>query len=241
MKKSLILLLVLALLATVMLLAGCDEKKEDDKEGAEATQAATTTAATTTAATTAATTDVNTPVSGEAAFIGTWQMTPPEVLKEQFSNGFVEGFVSSAGEELAGYMDVNKIDLGMTMTFAADGSLTMEMDADALYNSALAMLKDGMTKYFEDMAAAAGTTVEEMLKAQGMTSLDELFDAAFAELSKETLVAAVGQTAQTGTWSLVGEKLTLTMNNSPEEVTYTFKNASTLEMVIDGEAVTLTK
>lgn len=112
------------------------------------------------------------------------------------TDGIKELFLASAGD-MAEYIEVERFALKLTMEFREDDTCTMSIDPDALQEAFSSMVKSmgaGMTAYFEQLIEENGLdmTVDELLEASGMGTMDEtldtLLESAMAEIKPEDLV-----------------------------------------------------
>lgn len=112
------------------------------------------------------------------------------------TDGIKNLFLASAGD-MAEYIEVERFALKLTMEFREDDTCTMSIDPDALQEAFSSMVKSmgaGMTAYFEQLIEEneLDMTVDELLEASGMGTMDEtldmLLESAMAEIKPEDLV-----------------------------------------------------
>lgn len=104
--------------------------------------------------------------------VGTWTA---DVDMSSMTNELL----ASMGEGAEEYFTFEGFSVTLVMTFNEDGTYSSTIDqasAEAAVDSLMVTLEDGMVKMLEDQLAAAGLamTVDEMLAASGMTMEDVL-------------------------------------------------------------------
>lgn len=126
----------------------------------------------------------------KAELIGKWEG------ELDATEGIKELFLASAGD-MGEYIELDRFVLKLTMEFREDGTCTMSIDPDALqaaFSSMVQSVGAGLTQYFEQLIEEKNLemTVDEMLEASGMGTMDELLDMmleqAMAEINSEDLV-----------------------------------------------------
>lgn len=156
--------------------------------------------------------------------VGKWQMSMDmvDMLNEEFANMGMEDAV-----QLSSFV------VTMNFDFKSDNTYTCELDAAAFQTTMDTMkaeMRDGFTKYIEDMIAAQGAdmTVDEFFELSG-TTLDEALDEAF---SAEDMASVADELAGDGNYETKDGKLFLSDGldyKVDPEVYYTY--------TIDGDSM----
>lgn len=126
--------------------------------------------------------------SEKDALVGTWTGTMD--MAELVNAGMVEGLGADAAE-LAEYMEVETLEITVTMTFNDDDTYSLVVDEASIDAAMHGMVEDvtnGLIQYFEDMLAAEGLdmTVDELLAYSGM-SIDTLAEEMYNSIATEDM------------------------------------------------------
>lgn len=107
---------------------------------------------------------------------GTWNCTLElaDYLNEEFD-----------GEDMGEYLHLDTFPVTLSFTFKDDATYACAVDSDAFaqaVDGVKSAVKDGVTRYAEDMIAAEGVevSVEELFEMMG-TSLDDMVESSFSE------------------------------------------------------------
>ena len=160
----------------------------------------------------------------DKAIVGKWQMSLDmvDMLNEELS-----------GMGMEDAMQLSSFVITMNFDFKSDGTYTCELDTDAFQTTMDTMkseMRDGFTKYIEDMIAAQGAdmTIDEFFELSG-TTLDEALDEAF---SAEDMASMADELAGEGNYETKDGKLFLSDGldyRVDPEVYYTY--------TIDGDSM----
>ena len=131
---------------------------------------------------------------------GRWQMNVDfaDMFEEELDNMGMDA------------MRLSSFVITMNFDFKSDGTYTCELDTDAFQTTMDTMkseMRDGFTKYIEDMIAAQGAdmTIDEFFELSG-TTLDEALDEAF---SAEDVASTADELAGEGNYETKDGKLYL--------------------------------
>lgn len=121
---------------------------------------------------------------------------------------YLTSTVAAADASMAGYFSFSDLVMDLTMTFTAEGTCSMEFDAEGmetLINSMLEQMRPGLEQMMMDALAAEGLdmSLEEFLSMAGISLDDMLAEVANAALSEETLEAM----EQSGNYLVKGDHL----------------------------------
>lgn len=100
------------------------------------------------------------------AIIGTWKA---DVALADYMD------MSELGD-MGSYFDTDKLTMSFNLEFTKDGKYTLTVDAKSIDNMVDAMM-EGFEAYFKDFAESQGMTVEDILSASGVSSVQELIEA----------------------------------------------------------------
>lgn len=171
---------------------------------------------------------------GDDALVGTWEMSME--MTDQMNQQF-----AAAG--LGDYVKLDSFAMVVRFTFKDDGTYSCAADEDSLVKTLDALkttIRDGLIAYAEDMIAAEGledVTVDDVFAAAG-TTLDEMMEQMFME--DEIKAAAAEQTAE-GKYKTKDGKLYLSdaLDHVPDETmyqTYTIEGDTlTIEESVGGD------
>lgn len=126
--------------------------------------------------------------SEKDALVGTWNGTMD--MAELVNAGMVEGLGADAAE-LAEYMEVETLEITVTMTFTDDDTYSLVVDeasVDAAMHGLVDEVSNGLIQYFEDLLAAEGLdmSVDELLAYSGM-SIDTLAEEMYNSIATEDM------------------------------------------------------
>ena len=116
----------------------------------------------------------------KSGIVGTWE-------GDIDMTSFLNNMLSGSG------ITLNDFKFTMIFEFKIDGTYKCSADPESLKNAAVGM--------FEDMASAAGMTLDQLLAASGVSSIDELIESSFS-----TDDITEGITSE-GKYKLEGDKL----------------------------------
>lgn len=164
---------------------------------------------------------------GDSAIVGTWKASM------EMAGQMNELFESSG---MGDYLKLNSFAVVVDYTFNADGTYSCAADEEALsatLESAKAEIKDGLIAFAEDTAAQSGQeglTADDVFAAAG-TTLDEMLDQMFTE---ETIKQMVEELAAEGNYKTGDGKLYLSdgLDHQPDEEMYH-------NYTIEGDTLTL--
>ncbi len=149
---------------------------------------------------------------GKTGIVGNWKATV--------------NFADIIGaEDLAGmeeYINVDKINLTITLKFTDDGKYTLALDQKSVDNM-IDVIADGMEDMFKDMAELYGISYEDLMAESGISDLREA-------LAEEMDLGDIEESGKY-TW----EDGVLTMDGEETDVEL---NGNTLTVDIDGVEVT---
>ncbi len=108
--------------------------------------------------------------------LGTWEaeIDMTEALNESMN----------FDEEMAGYITIEDFKITVQMTLNDDGtykSLTTEESANEAFGNLKKAMVDGLTAYFTDVATQANISLNDLLAAMNLTSVEEYVNIAFDE------------------------------------------------------------
>ncbi len=240
MKKSLVLLLVLALLATMTLFAGCNEEAPEN-EG-EKTATSTTTENVTNATGNNGSTEGNggqESVSAANSVVGRWNV---QMTKNFFLNS-AWGDTSDYKKKEAENIDFTNLSLGILMNFQDNGGITLEIDWEGYIACVCEMARASAKTDIELQAEDIGDTVEEYLEFEGYTSMQEVMDEAVDERMDQLTDEARAKVEEeiegvVLNYSISGNTLTMGMGMGDQQVTLIYSinyiNQNNLALTLEG-------
>lgn len=165
------------------------------------------------------------------ALIGEWESTLD--LTGMMNDEMTAGLRND--EELTSYFTISDFTVTLNLTFRDDGTYTLTADESSMEQSVdkvLDTLKDGFTRYLEDMIAEEypDMTLDDFFEAAGMT-LDEFYDQTFGDtLDRDALMSSTDDMQSSGTFQAKSGILSLTDDEGTGLEAYT----------LEGDTLTLT-
>ncbi len=190
MKKLTLLVSLLLCLAMMFTFVSCGSDKGEETTGTDVTP---------------------TPKTAEELIIGEWEC---ELDMGEYMATVMGG--TTGGD----YFEDLEFAINLIMDFDNDGNVEMAIDEDALEGSVDDLkkgLKKGMKVMLEDMAEMYGSSIEEMIAAEGYTDLDKYLDDALADMDVKTLLEGFDTSDMSGTYKIDGDKLYITQEDDEEE------------------------
>lgn len=211
MKKKLALLLALVMVLALVFV-GCDKNKDDDDNDKDSNTKTTTEAATTTV-----------PPSTEELVIGKWSATAD----------FADLMAQSMGEmEGAEYMEFSDFNIKYIYEFKADNTCEISIDDDIFAESVdnfIDQMIDGQNAYYE---AEYGMSLEAALEASGAMTIEDYKAFMTAMMDFE---AMKDEMTFSGTYSVEGDKITVTRENDEKEVLEYAADALKIVEVVESD------
>lgn len=200
-KLKLSIISVLMILALLAMATGCGEAENTSSAAADPSgEAVNSEAVSSEAASSVAEENSEAPSEDAKTILGKWDTVWD-------MSGLFNTMLSMGDETMGEFVHIEKLDFPMHFTFKEDGTYSVVADEDALKASMEEMaedLQEGLNKYFEHMIEenSMDMTVEELLAASGMGSMDEYIDMVMSgfEDSSESF-------SSTGKWSIEDGKL----------------------------------
>ena len=140
--------------------------------------------------------------SDKEKFIGTWKAAI------DVTDTVTEGLAQEGGE-IADYINLGKFEFVLLFTFNEDGTYSMSADENSLNDSienVKVALKDGLTKYCEEMIADTGLdmSVDDVLMLSTGMSMDEMIEEGFSD---DLFSGAIEEIESSGKWNAEDGKL----------------------------------
>lgn len=162
------------------------------------------------------------------ALVGTWETTLDmtdminDELKASMGND----------QEMMSYFKIDEFGIKAILTFGSDDTYKLSVDEKALEKSldnVISIFRDGLQNYFEDAMKGQGIdmTVDELLQASGMGTLDSLLEEA---LDRDDLMSSMGDMESSGKFEIKNGALYMTDDDG----------TSTESYKLDGNKLTFT-
>lgn len=151
----------------------------------------------------------------DGSAVGTWEA-------EIDYAGVINAIVSQNEVLAASGATLDSAPVKVTYTFAEDGTASCVLDQEQLYAGLSVMFEEILTPV---IAALGGMTLEEYI-ANTKLSREEMLVSLFTE---EVMTAIKNAVSFTGTYTVAGQRLTVTANNAQSRTAFT----------LDGDTLTL--
>lgn len=163
------------------------------------------------------------------ALVGTWETTLD--MTDMVNDEMKAGLGSDAAEMMK-YLTIDDFSIKVSLTFNSDDTYKMSVDEKALedcVDNVINIFRDGIEKYFEELIAQQGIdmTVDEVLEAMNMGTLDDLIEEAF---DRDDLMSSVDDMESSGKFEVKGGVMYLTDKDGTGMESYK----------LDGNKLTLT-